>query len=351
MKQTICLTGGGSAGHVTPNLALLDGLAAYDVHYIGTADGIERELVKDITYHTIHAGKMRRYVSIKNFTDLFQILKGYREAKKILKSLKPALVFAKGGFVSVPVVWAAAKLGIPAILHESDYTPGLANRLCIKKAQKICLSFDNDQAHDSKSIVTGSPIRADLLQGDRQAALARLGFDGSKPVLLIMGGSLGAQAVNEAVDACIEELTGHFSIVHLRGKGKLNPALQGHSDYAAFEYINEGLNDIYAATDLILSRAGANAIFEFLALQKPALLIPLPLSASRGDQILNAQYFARHGYAYVLMQEDLTPQSLTRALQSLHQNRDAIIKNMRSSKEADGTSNVLRVIRESVGEA
>lgn len=350
MSKKIVLTGGGSAGHVTPNLALVPGLQekGIEVHYIGTQNGIERQLVHDIPYHTIEAGKMRRYLSAKNISDIFKIFKGYGQAKKILKELKPDLVFAKGGFVSVPVAWAAAKLHIPVILHESDYTPGLANRLCTKKAQKICLSFDTKTDGD-KGILTGSPIRADLLTGDRQTGLAKLGFSDSKPVLLIMGGSLGAQAINDAVDAALDKLSEKYSIVHLRGKGKLNPALEGMQDYKQFEYVEDGLNDIFAAADLVLSRSGANAIFEFLALKLPALLVPLPLSASRGDQILNAAYFEKRGYAKVLEQEQLTRDTLIAALEELQTHRQEYVLNMAQSTEADGTGNVLNIILESIG--
>ncbi|MEG0382231.1 MAG: undecaprenyldiphospho-muramoylpentapeptide beta-N-acetylglucosaminyltransferase [Christensenella sp.] len=351
MNKKIVLTGGGSAGHVTPNLALIPKLLqrGIEVHYIGTNDGIEHTLVHDIPYHVIEAGKMRRYASAKNISDIFKIIKGYGQAKKILRELRPNLVFAKGGFVSVPVAWAAAKLKIPVILHESDYTPGLANKLCIKKAQKICLSFDTKTAHDSKSILTGSPVRLDLLSGNKQAGLAKLGFNGSKPVLLIMGGSLGAQAINDAVDSAIDELTEKYSIVHLRGRDKLNPALNSLADYKQFEYIEDGLNDIFAAADLALSRSGANAIFEFLALKLPALLVPLPLSASRGDQILNAAYFQKRGYARVLEQESLNRETLITALDELQTHRQELILNMAQSTEADGLGNVLNIIAESIG--
>lgn len=351
MSKKIVLTGGGSAGHVTPNLALVPGLRekGIEVHYIGTADGIEHQLVHDIPYHTIEAGKMRRYMSAKNVSDIFKIIKGYAQAKKILRELKPDLVFAKGGFVSVPVAWAAAKQRIPVILHESDYTPGLANRLCTKKAQKICLSFDTGAAHDGKGILTGSPIRADLLTGDRRNGLEKLGFSGEKPVLLIMGGSLGAQAINDAVDAAIGELTQRYDIVHLRGKDKLNPALDAQQGYRQFEYVEDGLNDIFAAADFALSRSGANAIFEFLALKLPALLVPLPLSASRGDQILNANYFAKRGYAKVLEQEQLNRDTLLGALEELAAHRQEYVLNMAQSTEADGTGNVLNIILESIG--
>ncbi|MEA4854615.1 MAG: undecaprenyldiphospho-muramoylpentapeptide beta-N-acetylglucosaminyltransferase [Christensenella sp.] len=350
-QKTIVLTGGGSAGHVTPNLALVPGLKAhgFSVQYIGTAEGIERSLVHDIPFHSINAGKMRRYASLKNITDIFKLLKGTREAKKVLRSIQPDLVFAKGGFVSVPVVWAAAKLHIPVILHESDYTPGLANRLCMKKAQKICLSFDTGTSNPPNSVLTGSPIRKDLLSGSHEKGLQKLRFSGADPVLLIMGGSLGAQAVNEAVDSCIDELTANYSVVHLRGKGKLNPKLDDMPNYRQYEYMEDGLADVFAAADFALSRSGANAIFEFLALKLPSLLVPLPLSASRGDQILNARYFEKRGYAHVLEQEMLSGDTLLAALSKLAADRNQLIQNMTNSKEADGTANVLKIIYESTG--
>ena len=351
MSEIIVLTGGGSAGHVTPNLALVPDLLkrGYEVHYIGTQDGIEHTLVHDIPYHAIEAGKLRRYISKSNVSDFFKTFKGYRQAKAILRKLVPALVFAKGGFVSVPVVWAAAKLKIPVVLHESDYTPGLANRLCTKKAQTICLSFDTPDAHRGKGVLTGSPVRSDLLLGNRAKGLSCLGFTGEKPVLLIMGGSLGAQAINDAIDGCIDTLTQKYCVVHLRGKGHLNPALAEKPCYRQYEYIDTGLSDIFAATDLALSRAGANAVFEYLALGIPALLVPLPLSASRGDQILNADYFQKRGYAHVMDQQSLSPQTLPAAIDALYANRETLISNMKTSRALNGTQNVLNVIYESVG--
>ncbi len=350
MNDKIVLTGGGSAGHVTPNLALIPDLQAhgYEVHYIGTEEGIEKKLVHDIPYHSIQAGKLRRYLSKSNISDFFKIFKGYKQAKVILKELRPALVFSKGGFVSVPVVWAAAKLNIPVVLHESDYTPGLANRLCTKKAQKICLSFDTPSAHDGKGVVTGSPVRAELFSGDKQKGMDILGFNATQPVLLIMGGSLGAKALNDVIDNCIDALTKEYSVVHLRGKGNLNAALEGKPCYRQYEYLEGDLKDIFAATDIALSRAGANAIFEYLALKIPALLIPLPLSASRGDQILNAEYFKKRGYARVLQQEMLSDDSLLVELRELTANKQEYINNMNTSRALNGTENVLKVIYESV---
>ena len=350
MEKKIILTGGGSAGHVTPNLALLPQLLAegIEVHYIGTADGIERTILserKDVTYHIISSGKLRRYFSWKNFTDPFRVMRGLFQARRVMREVKPAAVFSKGGFVSVPVVIAAHGKHIPVVTHESDYTPGLANKINAKFADKICVTFEDTLAHvGAKGVHTGTPIRPELYQGDKERGLAFLGFDDKKPVLLIMGGSLGASVVNDAVRAALPKLLISYDIVHLCGKGKVEERLN-QPGYRQFEYVNEELPDVLAATDVVVSRAGANAVFEFLALSKPALLIPLPRSASRGDQILNAGYFARKGFAMVLEQESLTPETLLDAENDLYDRRLSFIATMSAEPLADGTDEVLAVIR------
>lgn len=350
MEKKIILTGGGSAGHVTPNLALLPQLQAegIEVHYIGTADGIERTIVSersDITYHVISSGKLRRYFSWKNFTDPFRVLRGMFQARRIMREVKPAAVFSKGGFVSVPVVIAAHGKHIPVVTHESDYTPGLANKINAKFADKICVTFEDTLSHvGAKGVHTGTPIRPELYEGDKARGLSFLGFDDKKPILLVMGGSLGAAAVNDAVRAALPKLLASYDIVHLCGKGKVEESL-AQPGYRQFEYVNEELPDVLAATDIVVSRAGANAVFEFLALSKPALLIPLPRSASRGDQILNAGYFARKGFAMVLEQESLTPETLLDAVNDLYDRRLSFIATMSAEPLADGTDEVLAVIR------
>ena len=350
MEKKIILTGGGSAGHVTPNLALLPQLQAegIEVHYIGTADGIERTIVSersDITYHVISSGKLRRYFSWKNFTDPFRVLRGMFQARRIMREVKPAAVFSKGGFVSVPVVIAAHGKHIPVVTHESDYTPGLANKINAKFADKICVTFEDTLSHVGAKVVhTGTPIRPELYEGDKERGLSFLGFDDKKPILLVMGGSLGAAAVNDAVRAALPKLLASYDIVHLCGKGKVEESL-AQPGYRQFEYVNEELPDVFAATDIVVSRAGANAVFEFLALSKPALLIPLPRSASRGDQILNAGYFARKGFAMVLEQESLTPETLLDAVNDLYDRRLSFIATMSAEPLADGTDEVLAVIR------
>ncbi len=346
----ILLTGGGTAGHATPNIALIPALKkdGHDIIYIGTKAGIERELVEKtgIKYYPISAGKLRRYFSLKNFSDIFRILKGYSEARSIIKAESPDVVFSKGGFVTVPVVYAANAKKIPIVVHESDITPGLANKLCIPKAQRVCVSFESTKKNinGDKCIITGLPVRGELFNGSRIRGLELLGFSGKKPLLLIIGGSLGAQAINEAVDASLSELTELFDIAHIRGKGKTNPALDKTAGYRQFEYVSDELCDIMTAADIVLSRAGANVIFELLALQKPMLLVPLPLESSRGDQILNAQYFEKKNFARILNQSEITAEHLINALKTLISDSEAIKQSMRQSDIKDGTKNVINVI-------
>lgn len=349
MKKTIVLTGGGTAGHVTPNLAIIPRLKekGYDVEYIGTKDGIEREIITsaNIPYHAISAGKLRRYFSLKNFTDPFKILAGMLKAKSILKKVRPHAVFSKGGFVTVPVVFAAKQLGIPVVLHESDYTPGLANRLSIPKADKICVAFEPTLKHipKDKGVYTSLPIRSELLSGDRDKGLKICGFSGQKPVLLIMGGSLGAKVINDTLDQIMPEMTKKYDVVHIRGKKNL---LDGElpSGYRQFGYIGEELGDIYAAADIMLSRAGATAVFEILALSLPALLVPLSKASSRGDQILNAQYFEKQGFSRVLSQEDMTAETLLTGINDLYDNRKELRHKMQLENAGDASEKVARII-------
>lgn len=349
MKR-IVFTGGGTAGHVTPNLAILEALDRneWDVHYIGTADGMERGLIEDlpgITYHTVSSGKLRRYFDWRNFSDPLRVLKGAGEAQALMRRIRPAVVFSKGGFVTVPVVAGAWLSHVPVILHESDMTPGLANKLAMPFASLVCTSFPETARHIGKKDVlhTGAPIRRSLLTGDRQRGLAFCGFTGKKPVLFIMGGSTGAVAVNEAVDAALTELLKHFDIIHIRGKENMKPEM-ARAGYAPFGYVTDELKHLMAAGDIVLSRAGANAIFEYLALRKPMLLIPYPLGASRGDQIDNARSFEKQGYAEVLMQEDVTAEKLVAALKQLHHNRFGYIANMGKSGEKDSVGLIIEAL-------
>lgn len=352
MAMTIILTGGGSAGHVTPNLALLGLLRqrGYGVEYIGSYDGIERQLATGagLPYHGIATGKFRRYFDIKNITDPFRVLKGCRQAKKILADIRPAAVFSKGGFVSVPVAMAAHSLKIPLILHESDMTPGLANRICMRYARQVCTSFpEAAQALGDKGIYTGAPLRAELFTGSKTQGLKLCGFDTSRPVVMVAGGSLGAQAINDAVRQALDKLTPRFQVVHLCGKGKADPEFANREGYRQIEYADDEMRHLLAAADMMISRAGSNAICEFLALKKPMLLIPLPAASSRGDQILNAQSFQSRGFAQVLPQENLTAQSLLGAVISAWALRHDMTGAMDAIPRDDAVRRIVDIIEKS----
>lgn len=345
--RTIILTGGGTAGHITPNLALIPLLKekGYNVEYIGTKNGMEKNIIKDIPYHAISAGKLRRYFSLKNFTDPFRILAGLCKSKRILKKVKPVAVFSKGGFVSVPVVFAAKSLGIRVVLHESDYTPGLANKLSIPKADKVCVAFEPAIKHipNGKGVHTGLPIRSELLHGDKSKGLKLCGFSGKKPVLLIMGGSQGAQKVNDVLDKIMLQLTKKYDVAHIRGEKNLLTGMLPKG-YKQFGYVTDELADIYAAADIMLSRAGATAVFEIMALNLPSLLIPLGLDASRGDQILNARHFDKKGCCRLLLQEDMTEETMLLEIDELYENREKYISEMKKEDVAGAARKVADII-------
>ncbi len=346
----IVLTGGGTAGHVTPNIALIGRLKeqGYQISYIGSYNGIEKTLIEElgIPYYGISSGKLRRYFDLKNFTDPFRVLKGFSEARKVLKQLKPDVVFSKGGFVTVPVVVAAGRLKIPTIIHESDMTPGLANKLCIPSAVKVCCNFPETKAHlpEGKAVVTGTPIRQELLQGDAEKGRVFTGFTTEKPVLMIIGGSLGAQAVNDAVRRILPQLLEDFQVVHLCGKGKKDDTKDGLKGYVQYEYIESELADLFAMADIVISRAGANAICELQALKKPNLLIPLSANASRGDQILNARSFEKQGFSMVLEEEAITDNVLLKAVHDLYANRETYRQAMENAPGQDSISVICDLI-------
>lgn len=348
MKK-IVMTGGGTAGHVTPNIALFPSLkkAGYDITYIGSHEGIEKRLIEEqeIKYFSISTGKLRRYFDFKNFSDFFRVMRGYIEAKALLKEIKPDVVFSKGGFVAVPVVRAAASLKIPCIIHESDMTPGLANKLCIPVATKICCNFPETLKNmpAQKSIHTGSPIRQELTLGNRKVGLSLCGFNENKPVLMIMGGSQGAQSVNETVREALPKLLLKYQIVHLCGKDKVDNMKLGIEGYKQFDYVGDELKDIYAATDIIVSRAGANAICELLELSIPNVLIPLS-GGSRGDQILNATSFAEKGFSEVIREEALDPSILVETVDKVYENRDRYIAAMKKNNELNPIEKIMGII-------
>ena len=351
MKK-IVLTGGGTAGHVTPNIALLPELKkqGYDIHYIGSYEGIESKLIPelDVSYYGIASGKLRRYIDLKNISDPFKVVKGLHQARVLLKQIKPDVVFSKGGFVSVPVVVAAKSRGIPCVIHESDMTPGLANKICIPCASRVCTNFPETIKHlpAEKAVLTGSPIRQELFHGSRERGLSFCGFDKIRPVVLIIGGSLGAASVNTAVRSILPALLKEFQVIHLCGKDKIDASLNGTKGYVQFEYIKEELSDLMAAADIMISRAGANAICEILALRKPNILIPLSAQASRGDQILNAASFEKAGYSIVIQEEDVTDDKLLNAVHQAYDKREEYIKAMKRSQLNNSIEKIVGLINE-----
>ena len=351
MKK-IVMTGGGTAGHVTPNIALFDSLQkdGYEIHYIGSYEGIEKGLIenKKIPYYGISSGKFRRYRSWKNLTDPFRVLHGFFQARRLLGMVRPNVVFSKGGFVSVPVVMAAKTRHIPVIIHESDLTPGLANKLAMPSATKVCCNFPETLPYlpKEKAVLTGSPIRQELLHGNKQAAKDFCGFTGDLPILMVMGGSIGSVYINNAIRGCIDTLLTKYQIIHLCGKGNIDESLKDKKGYAQFEYISENLPDLFAAADLVVARAGANSICELLALHKPNILIPLSRNASRGDQILNANSFAKQGFSAVLEEEDVTSEKLMATIDDVMAHRSKYIDAMKNSGQMNAIETIMGLIEE-----
>lgn len=354
MAKKIVLTGGGTAGHVTPNIALLPGLRerGFEIRYIGSKNGLEKGLIEsqNIPYSGVSTGKFRRNLDIKNVKDVHNVFKGAREAVRNLKKDRPDIIFSKGGYVAVPVVRAARLLNIPVIIHESDMTPGLANKLCFTSATKICCNFPEtvEMLPKKKAVLSGSPIREELLTGSKDAALQFTGLSGEKPIMMMIGGSLGAQKLNAVLREALPELLKTFDVIHLTGKGNVDESLLSVEGYRQYDYINEELKDLFAAADIVFSRAGANAICELLALRKPTLLVPLPKGESRGDQVLNAESFQKQGFSMVMDQADLTKETLTDALLSLYENRETYVAAMESSNQKNGVDVILGLIDEIV---
>ena len=354
MKK-ILLTGGGTAGHVTPNIALLPRLQkeGYEISYIGSYTGIEKELIEaqHIPYYGISSGKLRRYFDPKNFSDPFKVINGLRQAICLIHKLKPNVIFSKGGFVSVPVLLAARLCRVPAIIHESDITPGLANKIALPGATRICCNFPETMKYlpAEKAVLTGSPIRQELLTGDASAARALCGFDEGRPVLFVVGGSSGSVVINNAVREALPGLLKKFQVVHMCGKDHLDQSLMKTAGYQQFEYIGKELRDIFALSDVVVSRAGANSICELLALHKPNLLIPLSAGASRGDQILNARSFERQGFSMVLEEEEITEKTLLTAIRGLYSHRGSYADAMKKNNTIDSITRITDLFEEMTG--
>ena len=347
--NTIVLTGGGTAGHVTPHIALIPSLKqnGWDIKYIGSHKGIEKELItkEGIPYYSISSGKLRRYMSAENFKDPFKVVKGFFDAYKILKKLKPKVVFSKGGFVTVPVVLAANMLKIPVILHESDITPGLANKIAMKGAKTICVNFEETlQYVGSKGVLTGSPIRKELFEGSKEKGNRLCSFKDKKPTLLMMGGSLGSVKINTVLRKALPILVKNFNVIHICGKGNEEASLENLEGYKQFEYVGGDLPHLFAIADFMLSRAGANALSEIVALNIPSLLIPLSGAASRGDQILNANSMKNKGYCEVLFEEQLNEDTLIQKIDFIYKNKLQYVTAMQQATQMKAIDKIIDII-------
>lgn len=351
-QRLVLLTGGGTAGHVTPNLALLPELRArgFRVEYMGDRRGIERKLAEEagLRFHGIQTGKLRRYFSVDNFIDPFRIAIGILQAIGRILRLRPSVVFSKGGFVGVPVVVAAWLLRVPVVVHESDLTPGLANRLSFPFARRICLSFREtaELLPGRDTVYTGTPVRLALRKGDRARGCERFGLDPSRRILLVFGGSQGARAINEQLRAMLPQRPAELQVLHVCGAGNLDPSLADQEGYRQHEYLAEEFADAFACADVVLCRAGANSLAEIIAVRKPAVVVPLPTAASRGDQIDNARLFADKGYGIVLPQDELTPVSLLASVERALDQGAAIVRAMEAAEPQDPVRRIVGIIEE-----
>lgn len=343
MKK-ILLTGGGTAGHITPNIALLPYLRNFDIHYAGAPDSMEKQLISGypfVTFHEISCVKLVRGFSPKNVAIPFKLLKGINQSKKLLKELEPTVIFSKGGFASLPVMLAAGKK-FPLILHESDFSMGLANKMGSKNCKYICTSFLSLSEQFDNGIYTGTPLRQEIYYGNKSIALLQSGLcENGKPNLLIMGGSQGAEAINQAIFSAVNELTAYFNVVHI--VGKKNEHKLSHSSYCQIAYCTN-ISDYFKWADFAVSRGGANAIAELVALKKPSLIIPLPKGNSRGDQEDNAKYYKDLGCINVLAQEKLTGGTLMSELLQLKKDAEKLVKAIYAAPSSDGTRKIATLL-------
>ncbi|MCL2540321.1 MAG: undecaprenyldiphospho-muramoylpentapeptide beta-N-acetylglucosaminyltransferase [Firmicutes bacterium] len=345
--QCIVLTGGGTGGHVVPNIALLPELKKHfkRIVYIGSINGIERKLLKafpEVEFYSIETVKLVRKFALKNLLIPFKLIRGKAQAKEILRRVRPSVVFSKGGFVSVPVVLAAGSLNIPVVSHESDLTLGLANKLTKNKSKIICTSFKETADKLKNGVYTGTPIRKEILDSNKDESSKLFGLATDKPVVLIVGGSSGANKINQTIRKTLAELTKNYQVLHSCGKGNIDTTIKD-KNYVQIEYIQD-MGAALACAEVVVTRGGSNTIFEILACRKPMLIIPLPKGASRGDQVENAAVFKQNGWAEVLAQDELTPESLLTQIDHLYKNRDTIKNRLASANLPNGVNNIIEQI-------
>jgi UDP-N-acetylglucosamine--N-acetylmuramyl-(pentapeptide) pyrophosphoryl-undecaprenol N-acetylglucosamine transferase len=348
--QRVIFTGGGSAGHVVPCMPVIERLRARgsDITFVGSRSGLEERLIAPlgIRYRAIATGKLRRYWSLENVRDVGRIVGGVAGAWRMLGELKPNLVFSKGGFVSFPVVFAAWLRRVPVVAHESDLTPGLANRLALPFVDVVCTTFAETRFGRSRvpRVHTGTPLRPTLLTASAERGRRAVDVPLGMPVLLVVGGSLGAETLNRVVHAALSRLTSNYFVVHVCGPGRTNATLEGTPNYRQFEYVSDGWGDLLAAADVVVSRAGANSLYELVVLKKANVLVPLTRQASRGDQLENARYAEAQGWSKVIEEESLSPERLRGALEEVRVNVSAQRNALARAGLGDGTDAVVQVI-------
>ena len=344
----ILLTGGGTAGHVMPHIAMLNDYKKHfdKIIYIGQENGIERDIIKEypfIKYYPIKAAKFIRRKIFANLLIPFKLISGIHGAKKIIKEEKPNIVFSKGGFVSLPVVIAAKRLKVPIVAHESDLNMGLANKLSKPAATVICTTFEKTaNSIKNKGKFTGSPIRKDMIK-DKYQSRHKLGINTQKPVLVVTGGSQGSKAINNKIREEIKQITNKFYVVHLTGKNNLDNTYNNIKDYKQIEFSSD-MGSILSAADVVVSRAGSNTIFELAVLKKPMLLIPLPKGNSRGDQVDNAKYFNSQGYANFVTEEQLEKSSLLPYIIQTYNESETLTAALEKSGIKPGNEELLKTI-------
>lgn len=343
---TIVLTGGGSAGHCTPHLALLPYIKNHfdKIYYVGSKNGIEKDIIEKekIQYFSVPCAKLKRKITVDNLAMPAVVLSGIIKAGKILDEIKPDVIFSKGGYVSVPTVIAAKQRKIPVIAHESDYTVGLANKLTAKYCKKVLTSFPDTAKTLKNGEFIGSPIRNSIYKVSKKAALETFGFSGKKPVLLVTGGSLGAKAINTALRDALDELLTKYDIIHICGKGNVCEQINTQGYYQT-EYMQK-IENAFAAADVCVTRAGSNSCFELLSIKMPCVFVPLPKGVSRGDQVLNALYFEKLGLASVLQQNSLTAASLINYINAAYANRFNLSKNFEKHPITDKSRQISRIL-------
>jgi len=343
--KIIVLTGGGTAGHIMPNLALLPELQKeFDkIYYLGAKNSMEEKIIleyKNIEFISIPTTKLIRKLTLKNLLIPFKLINSINKTKKILKQIKPDVIFCKGGFVSVPVAIAGKQCKIPVVSHESDLSMGLANKIILKFANKVCTSFEDTAKISNKCICTGTPIRQQIFNGNKQNILSKFKPDINKPTILFFGGSLGSKKINTLVENSIDELIKKYNVLHIIGKGNKNNITK--PNYYAVEFAGS-IENFFASADIVICRGGANSLFELLALKKPMLIIPLSKAESRGDQLENAEYFKNHYHAEVLQESEATTTTLLNKLNNINLNRHKIVSLM-TKTNINANKNIVDVI-------